>query len=104
MSCSLCHGEEVVRIRDDYCGACYPCPECRIAVYHIAIDVTGFELSQCEEGKEFRIEEIKRTLRDQMVNEMFDTVGEVNHDYNEPEDRHKISARVRVVLPLKKGD
>ena len=102
MGCFLCRDEEVVRVQGDVYQRSYPCPECRIVSYHVQIEVSGFELKQCEEGPEERADEIKRTLRDRLLNDLIDKVGEFNRQYEVSEDKHKFSARVVVVLPLTK--
>jgi hypothetical protein len=104
MECSLCTGEEVVRIRSDPYQRSYPCPECRNVSYNIMFEVTGFDLKQAAEDPEEHLAEIGRNLRDRLLDKMIDEVGEFNQQYEESEDKHKLSARVIVVRPLtKKG-
>jgi hypothetical protein len=100
MSCFLCNDEEVVTIRGDVYNRSYPCPECRIVSYHVAYDLTGFDMKQLAEPAEETIDEIRRNLRDRLLAELIEKAGESHHVYEVSEDKHKFSARVRVVLPL----
>ena len=102
MSCSLCQGEEVVRVRSDPYDRSYPCPECRIVSYHVTQDVTDFALKHSREDADEVIEGIKHGLRDRMLDELIDKVGEFTHEHNLGEGRHTLSARVIVVQPMKK--
>lgn len=102
MSCQLCHDEEVVQIKGDVYNRSYPCPECRIISYHVTQDVTDFALKHSHEEAEELIADIKRRLRDRLLDEMVDKVGEMTHEHNIGEGRHVLSARVVVVQPLKK--
>ena len=100
MECSLCGGEETVRIRGDAYQRLYPCPECRIVTYHTLIEASGFELKEAEGGPEERAAEIIPNLRDRLLDKMIDEVGEFSRQYERSEDKHKFSARVVVVRPL----
>ncbi len=103
MACSLCYDKEVVEVRGDVFNRSYPCPECRIVSYHIQYEVKGHDLAQAAGEAEERIDEIKRTLRDRLLDEMIEKVGEYGHQHEVSDDNHKFTARVVVVRPLKKG-
>lgn len=102
MSCQLCNDEEVVRVRGDVYERSYPCPECRIVSYHVTQDVTDFALTHSREGAEELLADVKRNLRDRLLDEMIDKVGEMTHEHHLGEGKHMLSARVIVVQPLRK--
>ena len=97
--CMLCNGTARVAIAFSSTGRLYPCPECQVQTYTVSLDVSRHELEESEMGAEELLDELKRNLRDRLLGELIDKVGEVTTEYLRGEGRYVFVARLVVVAP-----
>ncbi len=100
-TCPLCSGTGRVQISFSPTGLLYPCPECRMDVYSVTLELTRQEMSETREDVEFLIEDLKLNLRDRLLDELIDKAGEIVHE-DDPRDGSRIfTARLTIIRPRK---